>query len=176
MKKKLTDKQQFIFNQIKWSIENKGYPPTLDELIEKTALVNNIWVTKKTISDYMKALEKKGYIVRDGRGARAIRLIGYSVKLIKDEPEEGIFEGYTKIEFPVKIIVEDYDRINFGFYFSMHDKKGFEKLVEIPDEIFNDKEIENFLLEEAFNIGDNGIMNLERDRQDEECELRQEER
>ena len=166
MKKKLTDKQQFIFNQIKWSIENKGYPPTLDELIEKTALVNNIWVTKKTISDHMKALEKKGYIVRDNSGARAIRLVGYSVKLIKDEPEEGIFDGYIEIEVPIKIIVSDYEFMDFNYYFALLDDEGIDKFIEVPGEFFNIKKIEEFLCNEAVRISKEGIASIDFDKQE----------
>ena len=123
-------------------------------------------VTKKAIADHLEAIEKKGYIVRDNSGARAIRLVGYSVKLIKDEPEEGIFDGYIEIEVPIKIIVSDYEFMDFNYYFALLDDEGIDKFIEVPGEFFNIKKIEEFLCNEAVRISKEGIASIDFDKQE----------
>lgn len=68
MTKKLTSTQQKILDIIKSSIENKGTPPSLGELQEELGIS-----TKRGVVNHLKALEKKGMIVRTSE-ARGIKL------------------------------------------------------------------------------------------------------
>lgn len=50
-----------------YSIE-LGYPPTLQELAD------SLGIAKVGAFEHVKALEKKGYVIHDGKGARSYRL------------------------------------------------------------------------------------------------------
>ena len=180
MRHKLTEKQNLIFRLIKKSIEHVGYPPTIDELVRRVEMATSSTITKKAIADHLEAIEKKGYVVRDGRGARAIRLIGYSVNLIKDEPEEGIFDGYSSLVSPIKIIIKDYiperkskiypypadpAEIEYEVYFVITDSEDNEKLIQVPDNLLD---VSDLTIEDALDIAREAAENMEQDRQDEE--------
>lgn len=60
MYKKLTEKQKNILSYIDYEIQ-QGLPPTYEEI------ANKFNITKKGAYDHVKAIEKKGYIRRDGR-------------------------------------------------------------------------------------------------------------
>jgi len=65
-KKKLTDKQDAIFEFIKGSIRDSGFPPTVREIGEKFG------ITVKGAYDHIKAIEKKGFIKTEQNKSRAI--------------------------------------------------------------------------------------------------------
>ncbi len=72
--KKLTEKQELIFEFIKTSIKDSGFPPTVREIGE------HFNITVKGAYDHMKAIEKKGFIKTEQNKSRAI-------VVVKDECE-----------------------------------------------------------------------------------------
>ncbi len=70
MAKDLTDKQQFILDFIKESINDSGYPPTVREIGDRFG------ITVKGAYDHMKAIEKKGFIKTEHNKSRAIVITG----------------------------------------------------------------------------------------------------
>lgn len=67
--KKLTEKQEHIYNFIKDRIKESGFPPTVREIGE------NFEITVKGAYDHMKAIEKKGYIKTEQNKSRAIVVV-----------------------------------------------------------------------------------------------------
>jgi repressor LexA len=65
----LTDRQQQVFNFIQDSIDSRGYPPTLREIGEHMKIRST-----NGVNDHLKALERKGYLVREELKSRALRL------------------------------------------------------------------------------------------------------
>lgn len=69
MRRNLTEKQERIFNFIKGTIKESGFPPTVREIGD--------WcnITVKGAYDHLKAIEKKGYIKCGQNKSRAIELL-----------------------------------------------------------------------------------------------------
>ncbi len=67
--KKLTDKQQLIFDYIKGKIQETGLPPTVREIGDR------FHITVKGAYDHVKAIEKKGFIRTEQNKSRAIFVI-----------------------------------------------------------------------------------------------------
>jgi repressor LexA len=65
----LTSKQQKIYNFITHRIDERGYPPTIRDIGKEFDIKS-----PNGVMCHLKALEKKGFIIRDGNSARAIRL------------------------------------------------------------------------------------------------------
>ena len=72
MRKKLTARQQEIYDFIAQVIRNQGYPPTIREIMEAFGIASTNGV-RTTLS----ALEKKGYIRRTAKLSRSIELTDY---------------------------------------------------------------------------------------------------
>ncbi len=70
MAKALTEKQLLIFEFIKESINDSGYPPTVREIGDRFG------ITVKGAYDHLKAIEKKGYIETGQNKSRAIAIVG----------------------------------------------------------------------------------------------------
>ncbi len=72
MRKKMTDRQQEIYEFIARTIRGKGFPPTIREVMEafQIASTNGVRTT-------LAALEKKGYIKRRPMLSRGIELTDY---------------------------------------------------------------------------------------------------
>lgn len=66
----LTPRQLLLLEFIREYILLRGYPPTLREMGAHMVIRSTNGVT-----DHLHALEKKGFIVRDGNKSRAIRLV-----------------------------------------------------------------------------------------------------
>ena len=64
----LTSKQQQIYDFICRRIDERGYPPTIRDIGTAFDIKS-----PNGVMCHLKALEKKGFIVRDGKAARAIR-------------------------------------------------------------------------------------------------------
>jgi repressor LexA len=64
----LTPKQQQIYDFICRRIDERGYPPTIRDIGTAFDIKS-----PNGVMCHLKALEKKGYILRDGKAARAIR-------------------------------------------------------------------------------------------------------
>src|SRR5947209_13638232 len=68
----LTERQREIYDFIKLKIESRGYGPTVREI----GLAFEIR-SPNGVMCHLKALEKKGLIVREGFSARAIQLVDH---------------------------------------------------------------------------------------------------
>ena len=79
MVKKLTNKQELIFDYIKNSIRDSGFPPTVREIGERFE------ITVKGAYDHLKAIEKKGYIRCGQNKSRAIEILIHSEDELDDD-------------------------------------------------------------------------------------------
>jgi len=64
----LTKRQRQVLNFITRSIEERGYPPTMREIGEHMGIRST-----NGVNDHLKALERKGYIVREDLKSRTLR-------------------------------------------------------------------------------------------------------
>jgi repressor LexA len=64
----LTDRQQEALDFIKSSIAERGYPPTLREIGKQMGIRST-----NGVNDHLKALERKGYLVREELRSRAMQ-------------------------------------------------------------------------------------------------------
>lgn len=68
----LTDRQRDIYEFIRVKIESRGYGPTVREICHAFDIKS-----PNGVMCHLKALEKKGLIIREGRSARAIQLVDH---------------------------------------------------------------------------------------------------
>lgn len=68
--KKLTKRQQLVLNYIIDHIEQWGYPPTIREIGDHLDIKST-----NGVNDHLKALERKGYLIRQDAKSRAIKPI-----------------------------------------------------------------------------------------------------
>ena len=66
----LTERQQKILSFIKKSIQDQGYPPTIREIGEAFGIRST-----NGVNDHLKALERKGYLLRGELKSRALSVI-----------------------------------------------------------------------------------------------------
>jgi repressor LexA len=64
----LTKRQRQVLSYIERSIEERGYPPTMREIGEHMSIRST-----NGVNDHLKALERKGYIVREDLKSRTLR-------------------------------------------------------------------------------------------------------
>jgi repressor LexA len=64
----LTDRQREILAFIQQRIHEQGYPPTIREIGERMGIRST-----NGVNDHLKALERKGYLQREGLKSRALR-------------------------------------------------------------------------------------------------------
>ncbi|TMB34423.1 MAG: transcriptional repressor LexA [Deltaproteobacteria bacterium] len=70
MTESLTDRQEKILSFIKKSIQDQGYPPTIREIGEHFGIRST-----NGVNDHLKALERKGYLLRGELKSRALSVI-----------------------------------------------------------------------------------------------------
>src|ERR1700694_1225450 len=70
MNEPLTERQQKILTFIKHSIQEQGYPPTIREIGEAFGIRST-----NGVNDHLKALERKGYLLRGELKSRALSVI-----------------------------------------------------------------------------------------------------
>lgn len=68
---KLTDRQQAVFDYIRDSIYDRGYPPTLREIGQHLGIRST-----NGVNDHLRALQRKGYVTREDMKSRTLRLLG----------------------------------------------------------------------------------------------------
>lgn len=68
MKPELTKRQQQVLDFICGCVEERGFPPTLREIGQHMGISST-----NGVNDHLKALERKGYLVREGLKSRALR-------------------------------------------------------------------------------------------------------
>lgn len=66
--KKLTDRQKKVLQFILTSLDDRGYPPTIREIGTHMSIRST-----NGVNDHLKALERKGYLIRDQSKSRALR-------------------------------------------------------------------------------------------------------
>jgi repressor LexA len=71
MSKKLTDRQNAVLSFIKDFAMNMGYPPTIPEIQKEFGIRS-----PNGVNNHIKALIRKGYIIRDSSRARALEIVG----------------------------------------------------------------------------------------------------
>jgi repressor LexA len=76
----LTDRQREILDFISRRIEEQGYPPTIREIGEVMGIRST-----NGVNDHLKALERKGFLKREGLKSRALRPVS--------APEEDVLEA-----------------------------------------------------------------------------------
>lgn len=102
----LTERQREIYDYIRDKIEGRGYGPTVREIGDAFDIKS-----PNGVMCHLKALEKKGIILREGRSARAIQLIDH-------KPASGglPFLGLVAAGNPVQAVEND-ERVEFGDLF-----------------------------------------------------------
>jgi len=71
MKEKLTDRQKIIFEYVKNSIDENGYPPTFREIGREFDIASTFGVKR-----HIDALIKKGYLKTESNTSRTISVVG----------------------------------------------------------------------------------------------------
>src|SRR6266446_8491646 len=84
MTEPLTDRQEKILAFIKKSIHDQGYPPTIREIGEHFGIRST-----NGVNDHLKALERKGYLLRGELKSRALSVIegGKPARFVRREVE-----------------------------------------------------------------------------------------
>ncbi|MSP15331.1 MAG: transcriptional repressor LexA [Myxococcales bacterium] len=72
----LTDRQRQVLDCISSHLAERGYPPTLREIGMKLGIRST-----NGVNDHLKALEKKGYLMREDLKSRALRPINFGAAL-----------------------------------------------------------------------------------------------
>lgn len=67
---KLTERQAQVLSFIEKRVQNQGFPPTLREIGDHLEIKST-----NGVNDHLKALERKGYINRQGKRSRALSLV-----------------------------------------------------------------------------------------------------
>lgn len=80
---KRENREQQILDFINRQIENKGYPPSIREICAAVGLAS-----PSTVHTYLKKLEEKGLLVKDGSKTRAIRVVGPDAEELAEPVEE----------------------------------------------------------------------------------------
>jgi repressor LexA len=91
----LTDRQREILDFISRRIEEQGYPPTIREIGEFMGIRST-----NGVNDHLKALERKGYLKREGLKSRALR----PVPGVDDEAERASENPSNVVPFTGKTI------------------------------------------------------------------------
>jgi repressor LexA len=73
MAAELTRRQQQVLDYINVCIQDRGYPPTMREIGEHMGISST-----NGVNDHLKALERKGFLVRDDMKSRALRPVAGS--------------------------------------------------------------------------------------------------
>ena len=112
---KLTERQQVIYDFIRGLIVRRGYGPTVREIAQRMDISS-----PNGVMGHLKALERKGFIRRDSRRARAIELaegMAASRKACATENEGLLFAGFVPAGF-TNHAFELSERINLGEMFN----------------------------------------------------------
>lgn len=74
MKEKLSRKQERVFSFLMEYLRERGYPPTVREIVDNLGLAG-----PNSAKKFLDILERKGYIRRSPGSSRAIEIFGYSL-------------------------------------------------------------------------------------------------
>ncbi|MCT4596202.1 MAG: transcriptional repressor LexA [Anaeromicrobium sp.] len=87
MKDELTNQQRKILDFLKYTVSEKGYPPSVREICVAVGLKST-----STVHNHLSKLEKKGYIRKDPTKPRAIEIL---------DTKDGILVNTTTVNVPV---------------------------------------------------------------------------
>lgn len=104
MKAKLTDRQKDVYDLIQSLISQRGYGPTVREIGENFGIKS-----PNGVMCHLRALERKGLIVRKANKSRAIELTGEHSRSITGLPLAGMVSGQ-----PTTLNIESTDAIDLG--------------------------------------------------------------
>jgi len=104
----LTDKQRSIYDFIRNLIESRGYGPTVREIGEHFEIQS-----PNGVMCHLKALEKKGFIIRDPNHARAIQLVDYRPGGFAELP----LMGRVAAGAPIAAVADLDEKLNFNDLF-----------------------------------------------------------
>jgi repressor LexA len=113
--RKLTKRQQTIYDFIRGLIVRRGYGPTVREIAQRMDISS-----PNGVVGHLKALERKGFIRRDNRRARAIELaqgMPAGRQAVAAEDAGLLFAGYVSAGF-TKQAFELNERIQLGEMFN----------------------------------------------------------
>jgi len=102
MTEPLTERQEKILTFIKKSIQDQGYPPTIREIGEHFGIRST-----NGVNDHLKALERKGYLLRGELKSRALSVIeggrsqGPRFPKLSTRRELTAVDGGDTVEIPV---------------------------------------------------------------------------
>ena len=104
----LTDRQREVYEFTRGKIQNRGYGPTVREIGEHFGISS-----PNGVMCHLRALEKKGLIIRSPNKSRAIELTREAIDEGKGLPLVGtVAAGMTNLAF------EQAERIDFGEFFT----------------------------------------------------------
>ncbi|MEQ8278368.1 MAG: transcriptional repressor LexA [Deltaproteobacteria bacterium] len=92
----LTERQRQILDFITKRIQEQGYPPTIREIGEEMGIKST-----NGVNDHLKALERKGYLVREGLKSRALRPVHMPSPVKSDVVSTLIPANSDTIEIPL---------------------------------------------------------------------------
>lgn len=104
--KKLSKRQQMIYDFIKSEVEMKGYPPSVREIAKAVDLASS-----STVHGHLERLEDKGYIRRDPTKPRAIEILDVGMEdVIKDTARYTPVIGKVTAGAPITAVqnIEEY--------------------------------------------------------------------
>src|SRR4051812_35646896 len=102
----LTERQREIYDFIRDKIESRGYGPTVREIGDAFKIES-----PNGVMCHLKALEKKGHIIRQERSARAIQLVDHH-HVGSGLPMLGLVAAGSPVE-----AIEQQDRLEFNDLF-----------------------------------------------------------
>ena len=92
----LTRRQQEILDYITEQIQDKGYPPTIREIGEQMGIRST-----NGVNDHLKALERKGYLVREGLKSRALRPVNMPAPKMVSDVVPALIPDTNMVDVPV---------------------------------------------------------------------------
>src|SRR5690625_1943438 len=104
--KKLSKRQQMIFDFIKSEVDVKGYPPSVREIAKAVGLASS-----STVHGHLERIENKGYIRRDPTKPRAIEILDQSMNnATKDTARYAPVIGKVTAGIPITAVenIEEY--------------------------------------------------------------------
>ncbi|MEM6992514.1 MAG: transcriptional repressor LexA [Myxococcota bacterium] len=111
----LTQRQAQALHYISHCLTVRGYPPTLREIGEHMGIKST-----NGVNDHLKALERKGYLVREELKSRALRPVDYvdqTQKAANDDSIEVSIVGRVAAGAPILAEENVIDRVTVDRYF-----------------------------------------------------------
>lgn len=96
----LTDRQREVYEFITRRIEEQGYPPTIREIGEEMGIRST-----NGVNDHLKALEKKGYLAREGLKSRALRPVPQPTRNARPKAQSNVVSALLPVGDMVEIPV-----------------------------------------------------------------------